>query len=158
MKKSNYIFMLLASMYLLHGCTKESSENEQEHTENISASAWYFNNAMIDADNNGTGDINVPPGTIAPCQTDNVLTFATNGTGMVDEGPTKCNAGDPQTTAFNWNFLNNETVLNISTSILAGIGGEFKIIALTKTEMKLSKSITIPSSPSPVTVIVSFVH
>lgn len=161
MKLNIAALFILMNMVLFTSCEKSNDDDnnqEKTKTELISASVWKYDNAQIDVDNNGTGDMNVPAGVIEPCQTDNTLTFAANGSGTMDEGATKCDAGDPQTSPFSWNFTSNETVINFTAAIFAGVGGEFKIISLTETDLKLSKVITVPGSPAPLTVIVSFKH
>ena len=162
MKLNIASLFILMNMVLFTSCEKsnDDDDNNQEKTktELISASVWKYDNAQIDADNNGTGDMNVPAGVIEPCQTDNTLTFNANGSGTMDEGATKCDANVPQTSSFTWSFTSNETVINFTGAVFAGIGGDFKIIALTETDLKLSKVLTIPGSPTPLTVIASFKH
>ena len=162
MKLSIASLFLLMNIVLFTSCEKSNDDDDNNQqktkTELISASAWKYDNAKIDVDNNGTGDMDLPAGVIQPCQTDNTLTFAANGSGTIDEGLSKCNTGDPQTNLFTWSFTSNETVLNFSAAFFAGIGGgDFKILALTETELKLSKVVTA-GLPTPVTVIVSFKH
>lgn len=155
--KRLFTIFVTAGVIIAAGCSKEKSKGENK-TDTISQSSWKYQSATVDQDNNGTGDFPVPPGTFQTCETDNLITFKKDGTGTIDEGPTKCNAADPQTISFTWNFSSNETVLNINTPLLAGVGGDFKIIALTDTQLVLSKLITVPGFPAPITVIVTFVH
>lgn len=144
-------------MLLIISCQKEGS-GAKSKTELIASASWKYESAAIDSDNNGTGETPLPAGILEACQTDNLLIFAANGSGTVDEGATKCNAGDPQTVPFTWTFGTNETVINFSSAVFAGVSGEFKIITLTETQLVLSKSITVSPLPFPVTVIASFKH
>jgi len=155
--KQRFIALLAFSALIIYGCAKEKSKGDNK-TQTISQSSWKYQSASVDQDNNGTGDFAVPPGTFQNCETDNVITFKTDGTGTLDEGASKCNTADPQTISFTWNFSANETILNINTPILAGVGGDFKIITLTNTQLVLSKLLTVPGIPAPVTIIVTFVH
>jgi hypothetical protein len=151
--------LALFSIMLFGSCQKdEGGTTPKTKQELISSSAWKYNDAKIDSDNNGTGDVALPAGLVEPCQTDNTLVFTSNGTGTLDEGPTKCDAGDPQSVPFTWSFGSNETVINFSSVVFAGVGGDFKIISLTETELVLSKQLTVPPVPLPVTVVVSFKH
>lgn len=102
----------------------------------ITRNTWRFSSAKI-----GTTDISA---SLQTCQKDNILTFAAAGTGTNDEGATKCNAGDPQTTPFTWNFAANETQLFISSTLFAGGSNTFNIVTLSSTQMVLSQSITVP--------------
>ena len=92
------LLSLLSTVLILGSCQKDDSTNTttKTKTELITLKAWKYNDAKIDTDNNGTGDQAIPAGVIEPCQTDNAITFTTNGSGTIDEGPTKCDAGDPQ--------------------------------------------------------------
>jgi hypothetical protein len=149
------------SLIILGSCQKEDSgggNTPKTKTELLSTTSWKYNDAKIDTDNNGTGDIALPVGLVESCQTDNTITFASNGSGTVDEGGSKCDAADPQSIPFTWNFTSNESVINFSSAVFVGVGGDFKIISLTETELVLSKSITVPTIPLPITVVVSFKH
>jgi hypothetical protein len=117
-------------------------------TELITSAAWKYESAGIDSDNNGTIDIPIPAtglGSLPACQTDNVSTLVSNGTGTVDEGPTKCAPADPQSAAF-------------SGAVVAGQSGVFKIITLNDINLVLSQKRTVPGFPSPVTVIATLKH
>jgi hypothetical protein len=52
-------------------------------------------------------------------------------------------SGSPATSAFTWSFSNNETVLDVSSGAIAGIGGSFKIKELSDTKFTLLKDTTI---------------
>lgn len=159
MKHISAPLLVISFILILSGCQKSSSgDGTKTNQEKLTASSWKYENAKIDVDNNGTGDTNIPAGLLQPCQTDNILTFSTNTTGTIDEGQLKCNAGDPQSLPFTYSLTNNETVINFSTAIFAGVGGDFKIITLTDTELALSKPLVIPPSTTPLTVIVYFKH
>lgn len=157
MKVLTYLAFL--SLVVLGSCQKEDGgTTPKTKQELIASSAWKYNDAKIDSDNNGTGDLALPAGIIEACQTDGTLTFTANGTGTVDEGPTKCNSTDPQTIPFTWNLGTNESVINFSSAVFAGVGGDFKIVSLTDAELVLSKQMTVPPIPLPLTIVVSFKH
>ena len=162
MKSKLTAAFILLSAVIFTGCEKDNDDDNNNQpktkTELISASVWKFDNAKIDADNNGIGDLDLPAGIITDCQKDNTLSFNANGSGVMDEGATKCDAADPQTTNFTWNFNGTETQVNFTAAIFTGFGGDFKLISLTETELKLSKAVTVPGAPTPVTVIASFKH
>lgn len=98
-------------------------------TELLSQSTWKFDKAM-----SGGADVTA---FIDACYKDNTATFVANGTGTSDEGASKCNSGDPQSTSFNWAFSNNETVLQVDAAIFGGNSGSFDIINLTSTQLVL---------------------
>src|SRR5215467_9471647 len=118
--------MLVLTVLVLAACSKKSSTPAKTNTDFLTQASWKFDNATV----NG---INVSSA-LQTCQTDNVLTFSSNGTGSVDEGPTKCTNTDPQTDAFTWNFASNETVLHVSQVFFAGGSSDFNIVTLNDTQ------------------------
>lgn len=150
------LLILLAILTNLPACKK--SNNGENRMELATNGTWYYEDAGIDGDGNGTGETDIPPGTIPDCQLDNSFTLMTDGTGVADEGATKCDPGDPQTSPLTWSFSNNETVLTLNSAVFAGVSGDFEIITLNQTTLILSKEITVPGLPFPVTVVATFGH
>ena len=159
--KSLSFSILLVSALVSGGCQKEdsSSPSTKTKTELLTSSSWKYNDAKIDTDNNGTGDQAIPAGFVESCQTDNKITFTSNGSGTIDEGPTKCDAADPQTLPFTWSFTTNETMINFSSALFAGIGGDFKVVSLTETDLVISQQVSILPPPLPaVSIVATFKH
>jgi hypothetical protein len=94
---------------------------------------------------------------IPTCLTDNKITFSRNNTGITDEGASKCNTSDQQTTNFNWSFADNEANLNISNNVFALLNGKSKIVSLTATNFTLSRDTTVPIFNN-VALVVSLKH
>ena len=138
-------------------CSKKS-EPVASKASLITTSTWKFSDAGIDQDVNGTIDSPFPAGTLQNCQTDFIITFKSDKTGIMDEGAAKCVSTDPQTTPFTWDFANNETELTISANILAGFGGKTKIIELSATKLVLATTVTAPGFPITIPVTVIMVH
>jgi hypothetical protein len=113
-------------------------------TELISSGTWKFSKAMF-------GSIDVSSG-INLCQRDNILTFQAGGGGSIDEGATKCNSGDPQTTTFTWNFTSSESVLHVSAVLFAGGTTDYNVVEISET--KLVGSQTMNGQ----VVTVTFIH
>lgn len=124
----------------------------------LTASPWLFSSALVDQNNDGVGDVTLPPSFLTPCYTDNFLTFTATGSGILDEGSIKCNASDPQTVPFTWSFTDSEKNINFSTAIFPGASGDFKIVKLDNLSLVLSKLVTVPGFTSQVTVIITFIH
>lgn len=133
------IFILTVLLFAFYSCSKKgSSVTATSKTTFLAQQSWKFDNAGADPDKNGTIDVNLSS-QIPACATDNTLTFSTNGSGVSDEGATKCSAGAPQTSPFTWSFASNETMMNITGSAIAGAGGQFKVLAVNGTLLSLSK-------------------
>ena len=122
------------------GCKKSKTASK---TDLIAKSSWKFDNAALDMDRNGTADAPVPPGFLQSCDTDNTITFNPDGTGIADEGATKCAPANPQTSNFTWTFKDNEQVINLSNSIFGGLSGEVKVKTLNDNQMELHKEINV---------------
>ncbi|RYZ30614.1 MAG: hypothetical protein EOO10_02240 [Chitinophagaceae bacterium] len=157
---SSLIGIVLPAL-LLTNCQKKSDPepNQTTKTEIISSAAWKYDNAGIDNNKDGTIDIplsSIGPGILQACQTDNLITFKKDNSGQVDEGATKCNTADATTTNFNWNFSDNETNLNISNNVFSIMNGKSKIVALTNTNLSLSRDTTLLGSNY--TLVVSLKH
>ena len=146
----NKLILLTAVLFIssfFTGCDKNDSP-PKTNTDYIIQGTWKFEKAT----SMGT-DVS---GFLNACYKDNVMTFVANGSGTFDEGPTKCNSGDPQTTNFTWNFTNNGSTLNVNAPIFAGQGGAFKVITLNDTQMVLEGTITTPSGSVTWRVVLAF--
>lgn len=157
----NITLLLLASVCLF-SCDNGNDDNDQSKTHHLTASSWKYESGGVDQDRNGTIDLTFEStGLLQSCLLDNTGKFNSDGSGIADEGATKCNATLPQTTPFNWNFTSNETLLNISGAGLFGLNGQFKVRELTETKMSLSKDSTLSSPGAPsvtVALIVNMKH
>jgi hypothetical protein len=98
------LFILFAAV----SCSKKDS-TPKTNLEYLSQAIWKFQDAGLDADENGSIDASDP--TVTACKKDNTLDFNTDYSGVADEGASKCNEGDPQSTVFGWTFSENETQL-----------------------------------------------
>ena len=152
MKKN--MFKLLACLtgvlFVISSCSDKDPDPApaKTKTELVSTGTWRFSAATV-----GGADAS---GFLQACQKDNTLTFTASGTGTLNEGATKCNAADPQTTPFTWNFLTNETQVFVSTTLFTGGSSTFNLVTLTESQLVLSQMITLGGTPQ--NVIVTFVH
>lgn len=130
-------------------CKKDSNNNTPKtNTDLLVQASWIFDNATV-----GGSDVS---SLIQACQKDNTLSFAAGGTGTLDEGATKCNSSDPQSSPFTWSFATNETVLHVSATLFTGGSSDFNIITLTETQLILSQNINIAGTSQ--NAIVTFKH
>lgn len=145
--KFSLAIVLLLSLFFA-ACKKSSGVKAKTNTELITQTSWKFDNAKVSG-------VDVSS-LLQACETDNILTFSSAGTGTVDEGATKCNSSDPQTNPFTWNFASNETVLHISAVLFTGGGSDFNIVTLNDTQLVLSQNITVSGSTQ--NAVVTFKH
>jgi hypothetical protein len=136
-------FVVIATV----ACKKDKEDDKKTAVDLITASAWKIDTIGWDKNSDGQIDEALQAGIFAPCDLDNTLTFATDSTGFFDEGATKCNPADEQTTPFTWNFAgaNNDT-LNIDGNLPGELAGQVRVLSLTDANLKLSKhfSLTFP--------------
>ena len=164
MKQAVIYFSLLLTALSFSACSKD--DNDDNNTSGnanalITASTWKYSDAGLDVNSDGVKDANLPPGfTLAACETDNTITFKSDNTGMIDEGPTKCNASNPQSVPFNWTLKNNNTEISFSTALFAGLNGDLKIVELNANKFTFSKvvSTTVNGFPVSGNVIVFLTH
>jgi hypothetical protein len=148
MKIFSSLLFVSALTLLMGSCKKETTNPTpaQTNTDHLTTSAWKHESSGVDTDKDGS--INVPLATLGvtlpACRLDNLLTFKKDNTAMADEGATKCNDSDPQSTNFNWSFADNEKSLNISGNVFPELNGKFNIKTLTNTTLTLSKDTTVP--------------
>lgn len=148
MKRVNFILAIVVLCSFSFIACKKSSSDKKTNTELLTQASWKFDKATL-------GGLDVSS-QLDACETDNTLTFSTNGTGVIDEGATKCDSNDPQSEPFNWNFANNETVLQVSASLFGGGSGDLDIVTLNESQLVVSLDIDISGTTQ--TVVISFKH
>lgn len=149
-----------SAMLTVWSCSKKSDPQPTQPTKTdlISASAWAYQDGGIDANRDGAVDAGssfsvLLPSLVPPCRTDNTITFKKDNTGTVDEGATKCNSTDAQTTTFNWSFADNETNINVSNNVFALFNGKSKIYALSATQLSLTRDTVLGGTTYPILVV-----
>jgi|SRR6218665_594217 len=158
MKKHLLSFMALAVLFpaVLSGCSKDDDDDNsgETKTELLIRSTWKLDKAEAGIDITSLFET---------CEKDNTITFtaasnsATSGSGTLDEGPTKCNSGDPQSASFTWELVSNGTVLRSSRALLEGGSTDFNIITLNGTNLVLSQQMTVDPYPA-TTVTLTLKH
>jgi hypothetical protein len=154
------VMAALLTSFVFTACDKNDDKEEpaeKTNTEKISLSAWKYDKLMIDQNGDGTGDFPLDS-EIEACEKDNLITFSANGTGTVDEGPSKCDPQTPQTFGFTWSFKENETIINFPTSVVAGVEGDVKLVSLSESSMVISRTEDFGVPLGVLTVILTLKH
>ena len=120
---------------------KKDDDDPVTTAEMLTSATWKIDTVGFDMDKNGEIDSPVPGGLDA-CELDNTLTFSSDSTGVFDEGATKCDAGDPQSTPFTWQLTENDKVLTITGNIPGELDGNVDILQLDNASLILSKEIS----------------
>ena len=122
---------------------KKSSGSSKTKTTYLTQTSWKIQSLGIDANKDGTVDYDIT-NSLTACQLDNIYTFKSDGTGTTDEGATKCNSTDPQTTPFTWAFKSNETIMSGNFGIS---NGDANITTLNDTNFVLWRDTTYSATP-----------
>ncbi len=140
-----YVLALVSIGFIIFSCNKDDDKKDDLSTkiQLMTSATWKYDTAAIDIDKNGTPDQALPAGTIETCEKDNVITFKSDSTGTLNEGSTKCDPGDPQTTSFKWWFKDNGAVLYSPDPIFGGLSGDVKVIDLTAAKLRVTKEVTV---------------
>ena len=128
--KSNLLKLFVFGLTLtaFTACNKDDDNGTPKtKSELLTQAAWKYQKAGFD----GNGDNQIDVEAAEDCSKDDLLTFAVGGTGTLDEGATKCDVDDPQSTPITWQFKNNETELDYDGEVA-------KIISLDANLLKLS--------------------
>ena len=107
-------------------CNKK--DNNLSKSELLTSGSWKLTAVMADDDGNGTYETD-SYASFPDCFRDNYYTFRTNGELELNEGTTKCDAGDPQTETGTWQLTQNDTHLVFA-------GDEYKLEELTASTLK----------------------
>jgi hypothetical protein len=142
--------LIAIAIIILPGCGKDKEDPppQKTKTELLTTGTWKFSSVTWGG---------APASQyLQACQTDNTAVFAAAGTGTLDEGATKCSAGDPQSRPFTWNFQTNESILFISATLFTGGNSTFNLVSLTENQLVVSQNVTFGSVTQ--LAVFTFVH
>ena len=108
--KKIVVFSIL--IVALNACKKDDDKPVSKSSL-LTTGTWAMTAAVTDDDGDGIFETDEFAAFDA-CFTDNIWTFNSNGSAVVDEGSTKCDPADPQVETGNWQMTNNETNLTIA--------------------------------------------
>jgi hypothetical protein len=142
--------LIAANFFIFSSCHKtDTTPAPKTKTQLLSQSTWKFQSASA----SGTDITNNPA---IACIKDDIITFASAGTGNINDGAIVC---VPTTSGnFTWNFQNSETTLVMSTILLPGGSGTFTIGTLNETTLTVSQNVLIPPILTPIPVTAVYVH
>lgn len=145
--KNLTLFSILLVLFL-NSCKKETKSPEEStptptnpvetNTDKLCGKTWKLTaNVETNSANTNTVDLYASS---SPCLNDDTRIFATNNVVTEDEGPTKCSASNPQTTTFNWQWVNNETKIVLANS------DTVTLVELNATTLKYYSKATVSST------------
>ncbi len=102
----------LIGPFFLTSCKKEEPIKAKTKTELLCASSWKIYEITVNPGVEVAGTVVTDLfALLEPCLQDDTYRYNNNGTGLHDEGPTKCIVSDPQSTPLTWTFNPSETQL-----------------------------------------------
>lgn len=123
--------LTIISMGLLFTACKKDEATTKTPSEILSAVVkWKNTKDESKATAATTWDVNA----IDACSADDFVTYATGGAYTFNEGATKCDPADPQTTTGTWSISADGKILTVSDS---GFAIAFDVKELTETQMVL---------------------
>ena len=141
------LFAALFFTTLLFSNCDKTDDAPPTNTDYITKSSWKFSSAKASG-------IDVTA-QVPACFKDNVMVFAINGTGTINEGANVCASPAPST--FTWTFQNTGTQINLNTTIVSGGSTLFTIVTLNDATLVVSQTMTIAPNP-PTNVELTFIH
>lgn len=146
MKK--YVLTALAIGTIIYGCKKDDDDKDvtKERVSFVTSATWKYDTVGIDTNKDGKPDQALPSSfALQKCETDNTITFKSDSTGVLNEGATRCNTGDPQTVPFTWYFKEKASVMYTPNQIFgSGITGDFKVGEITASRLRVIKDVSFP--------------
>lgn len=147
--KLNFRSLLIATLALgMMASMSACKKDKKSKTELLTNNSWKVKasiiNPAIDLFGNGQLVTDLYANTLfyPACRKDDFMTFKDNGQVVSDEGPTKCDAADVQTTTQNWTFNSDETVVTI-TELDGTDPVSITMTALSENELKITETESI---------------
>jgi hypothetical protein len=107
------ILTLSIILFALYSCKKDDNKPASK-SGYLTSGSWIVTAAVTDDDGDGTFETD-EYADFEPCYKDNLWTFNTNGSVVMDEGATKCDPSDSQVTTSQWQMVNNESGLIVGS-------------------------------------------
>jgi len=130
------LMMILISSVLFGSCHKPSVDIVAEKTNTLTTGTWRFTGY-----NYRNAISTVTYSSLPDCRKDDLRNFKNDGTYEINEGISKCNASDPQSTFGQWKFLNDHA------SRIELDGKEFVVDRLDNGQFEIHSYSTDPYAP-----------
>jgi hypothetical protein len=109
------MFFIVSFLLIATSCRKDS-EDAIDRSKMLTEGAWQINALTVEPaiDWFGTTVTNIYA-QLPSCVKDNLTIFKSTGTVNYDEGPSKCDPNEPQTTTGTWAFNVDQTILSMTS-------------------------------------------
>lgn len=154
MKKIHYVLAIAASALFVTSCDKNKDKVDDKtpkaktKTELLTAGKWQMTAGTVSYTVMGQNMTHDTYKDMEACSKDDFMLFGTDGKVSFDEGATKCDPADKQTTTGEWKFIDNDTKIVMTQDGYSDTGN---VEELTETILKVNStfvedSITVKSS------------
>lgn len=109
--KKLFVFLLL--VIASGACKKDDEAAPVTKTNFLTTGTWVLSAVTSDEDGDGTYETNDFVDFL-DCYKDNFYTFHPNGSWEMNEGPSKCDPGDPQTESSTWQLTDNDSNIQLA--------------------------------------------
>ncbi|GAB3635255.1 hypothetical protein GCM10027422_08450 [Hymenobacter arcticus] len=111
------LLLLAAGLLALGACKKnDTAAPTPSRTDLLTAKPWRLAaQTTTSTPSSGPATTTDDYATLSACERDNFVKFNPDKTLLVDEGPTRCSASLPQTSAFTWDFNADQTKLLVAS-------------------------------------------
>lgn len=128
-----------ASSFVFTSCKKDDEDPKPKtRTELLTAKSWRVTAATASV---GATTQDLYASTPA-CSKDDFTKFNANKTTTFDEGATRCDPSDPQTSAGAWDLTSGDTKLLIQETTSSTSGELYEIVELSESTLKIKQSDT----------------
>ena len=148
-QRTAFLMAAFASILVVFSSCDKDETPPKTKTQLLAQGTWKFKSATVSG-----SDVS---GLLQTCQKDNLLTFNTNGNGVVSEGATKCDPADPDSNPFTWTFASAETIINVSSPLFTNGSTSLTLVSLTDTELVVSQAYNPPFGVS-LLMTITFQH
>lgn len=108
------ILLMTSLLFILTSCEKDKDKVVDKEDILVSG-AWQITALTVDPAIDWFGtEVNNVYAQLPPCVKDNLTVFKSNGTVNYDEGASKCDPNEPQTTSGTWAFNLDKTVISMT--------------------------------------------
>jgi hypothetical protein len=146
MKLKTSFALVAALLIFVAGCKKDEDSNAIDPSQ-LTGKQWKTTgktvSPAIDFDNDGTAETNIFP-LLETCEKDNLIHLSTSNVITFDEGATKCDPADNQTTAGVWAWNSDQTKITVT---VGGFVSTATVITLNATTFVVQTADTINSTP-----------
>jgi len=131
--------LAIAASIVAAACSKDNNNTPQSAEAMLTTNRWQLTGATVTIPGS-TIAVNAYD-TIPACVKDNFYIFASGGSVTIDEGASKCDPSDAQTTTGNWQLLNNNTQIKTIDPV-TGQSTTAAVVTLTSSKLVLQDTIT----------------